>query len=80
MFLTERPLAAKLVMRALRLEAGEGRVLARLLLAVMESLLPKLTFHEGPPNWDHVTRENIKEIRKKIDLSDYNRRGKNVLN
>ena len=48
---SESPLAAKLDVRLLILERGDGMdVVAAVLLAVVESLLPNSTFHEGPPN------------------------------
>jgi len=49
--LAESPWFAKFVLRALRLRKGAGiELLASDLLAVIESLLPKPTFHEGPPS------------------------------
>lgn len=49
--LAVRPLFEKDEMRALRLEAGEGRLeFAALKLAVVESLLPNNKFHVGPPS------------------------------
>jgi len=48
---TESPWLAKFVLRALRLRKGAGiELLASALLAVIESLLPKPTSHEGPPS------------------------------
>lgn len=45
-------------MRLLILEVGgEMEVLAALLLAVVESLLPKRNFHEGPPNCESNANE-----------------------
>lgn len=53
MFLNESPCTEKFFTRPLRLEVGAGmKVLAAVLLAVVESLLPKPTFHEGPPNYE----------------------------
>ena len=41
-------------MRLLMLKLGPGmELLAALLLAVVESLLPKGTFQEGPPNYKY---------------------------
>lgn len=46
-----RPFLEKAEMRALRSEVGAGiSLLAKLRLAVVESLLPNSTVHEGPPN------------------------------
>jgi hypothetical protein len=51
MSLNESPCTAKLDTRAVKLEVGEGiNVLAAVMLAVRESLLPSPTFQEGPPN------------------------------
>ena len=57
----ESPSAEKLDIRRLMLEAGEGiEVFARLLLAVVESLLPNLTFQEGPPNYKRIIYNQVK--------------------
>jgi hypothetical protein len=49
--ITESPWLAKFVSRAFRLREGAGiELLASDLLAVIESLLPKPTFQEGPPS------------------------------
>jgi len=49
--LAESPWLAKFVLRVLRFIKGAGiELLASDLLAVIESLLPKPTFHEGPPS------------------------------
>lgn len=46
-----RPLSEKAEMRSVRLKSGLGiSLLAELKLAVVESLLPSCTVHEGPPN------------------------------
>lgn len=51
MSLVERPWAANLLMRLLRLEVGGGMLLlARVKLAVFESLLPSFTSQYGPPS------------------------------
>lgn len=51
MSLVLSPLLEKAVMRSVRLKAGLGMsLLAELKLAVVESLLPNWTVHEGPPN------------------------------
>ena len=48
----ESPCAWNSEMSLLRLEVGGGMLLfASLLLAVVESRLPNITVHEGPPNW-----------------------------
>jgi hypothetical protein len=61
MFLNESPCTAKLETRALRLKVGEGiNVLAAVLLAVSESLLPSPTFQEGPPNYKRKTSLALK--------------------
>lgn len=66
MFFNERPCAEKLDMRALKLEVGGGmEVFAAALLAVVESLLPNLTFHEGPPNCN-CAKETLPHPKKKI--------------
>jgi len=45
------PLFAKADIRALRSISGDGiSLVAASLLAVVESLLPNPTFHDGPPN------------------------------
>lgn len=45
------PLFEKKVTRSERLNIGDGSsVFAALKLAVVESLLPNTTIHEGPPN------------------------------
>lgn len=49
--LVERPLPENEEMRVLKLEVGAGMLLfAALRLAVVESLLPSRTVHDGPPN------------------------------
>lgn len=49
--LAVKPLLAKLVIRSLRSNEGEGiSLFAVSKLAVVESLLPNSTVHEGPPN------------------------------
>jgi len=46
-----KPLFEKEDIRALRSISGDGiSVVAASLLAVVESLLPNPTFHDGPPN------------------------------
>lgn len=51
MSLTERPCAANLDVRLARLDVGGGMFLfAKVLLAVVESLLPSFTFQLGPPS------------------------------
>jgi len=51
MSLVERPCAANLEMRFWRLEVGGGMLLlAKVLLAVLESLLPSFTVQFGPPS------------------------------
>jgi hypothetical protein len=46
-----RPFLAKAASSVLRLDAGEGRsVFAVERLAVVESLLPSCTVHDGPPS------------------------------
>lgn len=46
-----RPFLANAASRVLRLDAGEGRsVFAVERLAVVESLLPSCTVHDGPPS------------------------------
>ena len=46
-----KPLFVKEDIRALRSISGDGiSVVAASLLAVVESLLPNPTFHDGPPN------------------------------
>lgn len=46
-----RPFLANAASRVLRLDAGEGRsVFAVERLAVVESLLPSFTVHDGPPS------------------------------
>ncbi|WVZ01544.1 hypothetical protein V8G54_027613 [Vigna mungo] len=46
-----KPLAAKALVSVDRSENGEGRwALAALWLAVVASLRPRATFHEGPPS------------------------------
>lgn len=46
-----KPLAAKEDISVERLEAGLGRLLfAALWLAVVESLRPRVTCHDGPPS------------------------------
>ena len=50
--LTERPCAWNRLMRLLRVDDGEGMtpLLAADRLAVLESRLPSLILHAGPPN------------------------------
>ena len=61
MFLNESPCTAKLETRALRLKVGGGRnVLAAVLLAVSESLLPSSTSQLGPPNCKRKTSPAFK--------------------
>ena len=52
MSLVERPFALNLLMRLLRVEVGGGMtpLLAADKLALLESLLPSLTAHLGPPS------------------------------
>ena len=48
--MNDKPTLAKLEVRLLRSSEGGGiNALAALLLAVLESLLPNLTFQKGPP-------------------------------
>jgi hypothetical protein len=50
-----RPFLAKAAVRLARSKVGAGRsLLARDKLAVVESLLPRRTLHEGPPNCKHT--------------------------
>jgi hypothetical protein len=59
MFLNESPCAEKIAFRPLGLDIGAGiKVLAAVMFAMVESLLPKLSFQEGPPNCKcHQKRE-----------------------
>lgn len=62
---TERFCAEKLDMRALRLKRGAGiKAFAASLLALVESLLPNLTFHEGPPSYKLSIFKQILTINK----------------
>jgi hypothetical protein len=50
--LAVRPLFWNILMRVARYDDGEGSwVLAALWLAVLTSLLPSGSIHEGPPSW-----------------------------
>lgn len=70
MSFNERPCAEKLDMRALKLEVGEGiAAFAAALLAVVESLLPDLTFHEGPPNCNCAKGEKKKKETKLMQVN-----------
>lgn len=54
-----RPLLEKAVTRPLRSERGEGRsLLAVLKLAVVASLLPNRTVHEGPLSCKQISEYN----------------------
>ena len=66
-----RPLAANMEVRVARLENGEGIwVLAALWFAVLASLRPRGTAHEGPPSYKRI---------KIIESGRVNYRKKNYL-
>ncbi|KAJ0622439.1 hypothetical protein HanRHA438_Chr01g0019291 [Helianthus annuus] len=56
MSLVDRPTAWKRLMRLLRVDVGGGitPLFAAEKLAVLESLLPNLTVHSGPPNFRQI--------------------------
>ena len=63
-----KPLLEKALRRPLRLLVGPGRsLLARDALAVVASLLPKGTDHDGPPSCTSTFRESL--LSCSIDLS-----------
>ena len=66
MSVVERPLLEKEVLRVLRSAFGGGRSrLALLRLAVVESLLPKGTVHQGPPSCSMFQKNH------KVTLEEY---------
>jgi len=66
-----RPFLANAAIRVLRLDAGEGRsVLAVERLAVVESLLPSGTVHDGPPSCArNVTALSSERVHSSLEFS-----------
>ena len=59
--LAERPFDLKLERRALRLEVGRGMLLlAAAWLAVLASLRPNFTSHDGPPSCQKFLTVNVR--------------------